>query len=176
MRRQLAVGIGVVVLVGAVILAYALARQATPSPAHAGATPTVDAAVESYRAVVNADENDLNFQFTKRMGCKTRSSCADEIQQVIVVAQKMLTDVTGGPAPAPFGALSLQLGGAIQQFISQMNRALAIVQKPDSDYVSASAAPTMHDVDLAAGLIVCWPRTPNLVHGGPLTAFGCGPT
>jgi len=175
-KRRLAVGIGVVALVAAVILTYTLARQATHAPARAGATPTVDAAVESYRAMVNADENDLNFQFTKRFGCKTRSSCADEIQQVIVVAQKMLTDVTGAPAPAPFGELSLQLGGAVQQFISQMKLALSIVQEPDSDYVAASAAPTMHDVDLAAGLIVCWPHAPSLVHGGPLTPFVCGTT
>jgi hypothetical protein len=49
---------------------------------------------------------------------------------------------------------------AAQHFIDQIDTALVLIRKPNSDFLAASALPTIYDLDLAMAELDCWPSAP----------------
>jgi hypothetical protein len=48
----------------------------------------------------------------------------------------------------------------IGEHINQLDVALILVGKPNSDYRAAAAAPSMSELNLAVAELDCWPNTP----------------
>jgi hypothetical protein len=123
--------------------------------------------------MVNVDMNALDFQFGKRYGCKTRAACIDELGQITAAAGTLLRDLSAATPPPALAGAADRLKNAAQQFVDQVGATLLVMQRPESDYVTASAVPEIHDLDLAAGGIICWPAEPVPVWGEETTGYTC---
>jgi len=164
-------GVVAVLLIGALVVSRMTAHTVPAPPA--GATTTPDAATATYIAMVNSDMNTLDFQFGKRYDCKTRAVCIDELQQINTVAGKLLRDLSAAAPPPGLAGAGGRLKNAAQQFVDQVGATLLVLQRPDSEYITASAVPEIHDLDLAAGGVICWPATPVPVWGESTTGYTC---
>jgi hypothetical protein len=146
-------------LVVGVLVGSRLVAGKSQTPA-GGLTPSRDTAVATYRAVIGADANaiDLSFQLNSR--CQTRAACARALAQTRTNAEALLRDISGLPTPAAVAPAVLRAKAAAEQFIVQLDVAVALIQQPNSDYIAASLSPTIHDLDLSVAAVDCWPATP----------------
>jgi hypothetical protein len=126
--------------------------------------PSRDPAVLSYRELIDGDMNTVDFSDHMDSRCQTREACASSLVQTRTGVQALLRDMSRAQAPASLSATALRVEAAAQQFIVQLDVAIAVIQLPDSDYISASSAPTIHDLDLTVAAVDCWPVAP--VEGG----------
>ena len=142
-----------------------------PSPA-AAITPSPDAATVAYRSMVDIDINTLDVQFFKKYTCKTRDLCISELQDVRSTALALIADLSKAPAPPVFTEQAAAVNSAAQAFVAQIDATLAVMRRPGSDYVAASSTPSIVHLDLATGVIVCWPKKAVLVNQTGYSASG----
>src|SRR5579859_4728032 len=71
-------------------------------------TPSRDAAVVQFRAVVNADMRVITYALD-REGCKTRRDCAAELLQIRAATQALLVDLGRDAPPTEISVLVEQL-------------------------------------------------------------------
>lgn len=122
-------------------------------------TPSRDPAVVQYRAVIDVDMRAITFALDKE-ACSTRSECTNELINIKAATDAMLVDLGTGAPPPAIGVPIERLKVAAQDFRDQLDAALIVVQQPNSNYFAAGAAPTVHDLYLAAGYLDCWPDQP----------------
>jgi hypothetical protein len=122
--------------------------------------PSRDPAVVSYRALVDGDLKTVDFSFQLSSRCQTREDCARSLAQTTAAAQALLRDMSTTDAPASLSATALRVEAAGRQFIVQLDAANALIQQPNSDYISASQVPTIHDLDVSVAAVDCWPALP----------------
>jgi hypothetical protein len=166
-RRRVPFGLGaaamaalvIAALVVGVLVGSRLAAHTTHVPATEPG-PSRDPAVVSYRALVDGDLKTVDFSFQLNSRCQTRAGCAGALVQTRVAAQALLRDMSTTDAPPSLSASALRVEAAVQQFIVQLDAAGALLQQPNSDYISASQVPTIHDVDLSVAAVDCWPAHP----------------
>jgi hypothetical protein len=146
-------------LVVGVLVGSRLAAHTSQVPATEPG-PSRDPAVVSYRALIDGDLKIVDFSFQENSRCQTREACAGALVQTRVAAQTLLRDMSTADAPASLSANALRVEAAVQQFIVQLDAANALIQQPNSDYISASQVPTIRDVDLSVAAVDCWPAQP----------------
>jgi hypothetical protein len=156
--------------VAALVLASRTSPRAVSQPSNQ-LTVSRDAEVVRYRDRVSADAHSIDIEYQKGWTCKTRDHCLSAVADVKTAAAALLTDVATFTAPASLTAAAQQLKAAAEQFVVQLDVAAAVIQQPDSDFVAAFAAPNLHDLDLAAATITCWPVKP--FENGYHTNFDC---
>ena len=128
--------------------------------------PSRDPVLVSYRTLIDADMRTVDLSFTTSSACKTRDACASDLAQTRTATEALLRDISASETPpSVLGAVG-RLKAAAQQFIVQLDVALAVVQQPNSDYIAATGAPTVYVLDLAAAEVDCWPITPKDGHYG----------
>ena len=103
--------------------------------------------------------------------CKTRPVCASELTQIKVATEALISDLGKDGAPSPISAAVEHLNVAAQQFGSQIDAALLVVQQPNSDYFAAGAALSIRDLYVAAAAVDCWPAQP--VNPGNEGGYSC---
>ncbi len=123
-------------------------------------TPSRDPAVVSYRALIDGDASAVEFSFLQNSRCQTRETCARSLVQTRTAAQALLRDMSSARAPTSVSPAALRVEAAADQFIVQLDVAIALIEQPNSDYVAASLAPTIHDLDLSVAVVDCWPAAP----------------
>lgn len=160
----IAVGAIALLLVGALEFGR-LTAHSTPTLS-AAATPTHDARIVAFESMVNSDMDALDLQLYKKFACKTRELCISELQDVRVVAESLVLDLTNKPPPQILSQRGAELKAAAQQFVDQVDATLLAMQDPGNDYVRVSAALDIHALDMAAGGVICWPGKPIAVEGG----------
>jgi hypothetical protein len=146
-------------LVVGVLVGSHLGANTRQVPA-AGPVPSRDPAVISYRSLIDGDMNAIEFSFQQNSGCQTREACARSLAQTRTAAQALLRDMSSARTPASVSPSALGVESAAQQFIVQLNVAITVIEQPNSDYVSASRAPTIHELDLSVAAVDCWPAVP----------------
>lgn len=119
-----------------------------------------DPAVVRYRAFIDGDLKTADFSFQQNSRCQNRDGCARSLVQTRVAAQALLRDMSAAEAPASLSDKALRAEAAVQQFIVQLDAATALIQQPNSDYMSASQVPTIRDLDLSVAAVDCWPARP----------------
>jgi len=128
--------------------------------------PSRDPALVSYRTLIDADMRTVDLTFTTSVACKTRDACARDLAQTRIATETLVRDISASQTPAPLlGAVGLVQTTA-RQFIAQLDVALAVVQEPNSDYIAATGAPSVYDLDMAVAAVDCWPATPKDGHYG----------
>lgn len=157
----------VVAIIGVVAVAM-LTHQAAPSPIKpaANASPTRDVATAEYVNVINNDVDALDVQVYKKFACKTRDLCISELQDIRNMVESMVSDIKGRPTPPVFDHQVPAIRLAAQELIAQIDSTLSLMQQPNSNYVALSGSLDVHPLDLAAGAIVCWPKSALSVEGG----------
>jgi hypothetical protein len=146
-------------LVVGVLVGSRLAAHTSEVPATEPG-PSRDPAVVSYRALIDGDLKTVDFSFQLNSRCQTREGCARSLVQTRTAAQSLLRDMSTVDAPASLSAKALRVEAAGQQFILQLDAANALIQQPDSDYISASEVPTIRDLDVSVAAVDCWPASP----------------
>lgn len=136
------------------------------STAHVTAGQAPAAAAKSYVAALNADADAIALDYQRKFICETRDRCISELGDIRVLTEKLLADVNGPAIPATYSQPAARLELAVQQFITQMDDALQVMQKPDGDYKAASSLPDVHALQIAVGGVVCWPKQPVPTEGG----------
>jgi DNA-directed RNA polymerase specialized sigma24 family protein len=108
-----------------------------------------------WRSVIRLGERD-------DVVAKTQESGSDpDLQRALGrLAQRDMRDMSSAPTPSELVQSSGRLKAAAQRFDDQLSSTLAVVHEPASDYVTASSLPNIHDLDLAAAGVVCWPVSP----------------
>ncbi len=122
--------------------------------------PSRDPGVVSYRALIRGDLNAVEFSFQLNSRCLTRAACDRALLQTRTGAETLLSDMSSARTPASLSGAALRVEAAAEQFIVQLDVAIALIQQPNSDYVAASLAPSMHDLDLTVVGVDCWPAAP----------------
>jgi hypothetical protein len=151
--------LGIAALVVGVLVGSRLGPSSNQVPG-AEPAPSRDPAVLSYRALIDGDVNAVDFSFQLDSRCQTRESCTRSLVQTRTDAQALLRDMSRAQPPASVSPAALRVEAAAQQFIVQLDAAIVLIEQPNSDYVSASQAPTIHDLDLSAAALDCWPSAP----------------
>ncbi len=129
-------------------------------------TPSRDPVLVSYRALIRGDMNAIDFSFQLNSQCHTRAACARALVQTRTGAETLLSDMSSARTPASLSGAALRVEAATEQFIVQLDAAIALTQQPNSDYISASLVPTIHDLDLSVAALDCWPAAPiDEAHG-----------
>ena len=157
----------VVVTIG-VAAVIGLTHQAPPSPikSAANATPTRDATAAAYANVINNDADALDVQIYKKFDCKTRDLCISELQDIRSRVESMVSDINGRSTPPVFDDKVPAIKLAAQQLITQIDSTLSLMTQPNSNYIALSGSLDVHPLDLAAGAVVCWPKSALSVEGG----------
>jgi hypothetical protein len=122
--------------------------------------PSRDRAVVSYRALIDGDMSRVKFSFQQNSRCQTRATCARSLAQTRTAAEALLRDMSSARTPPSVSQAALRVEAAAQQFTVQLDTAIAAIQQPNSDYVSVSSVPTIHDLDLRVAAVDCWPAAP----------------
>jgi hypothetical protein len=173
--RTIATSAGVVglLLLGGLLAASHLSREAAPTSA-VRTSPAESADSLAYAARLNSDLDALDAQDFKKLDCKTRALCIEELQAIRALTMTVVGDASDQP-PTLFAAQAKAITQAGQEFLRQLDATLSVVQKPGSDYVAASATPNVHDLDMAVGAVVCWPKKPVAAYeaGEAATGFAC---
>jgi hypothetical protein len=155
---SVAAGVVGVLVVGVLVGVRLGAHYVGSAPTHL--VPSRDHAVVSYRALVDADMHAVDTSYQRSFACKTRDACARDLAQIRTDTETLLRDISASEAPPSVAGGAAQVKAAARQFIVQLDVALAVIQQPNSDYIAASGAPSVHDLDLAVGGVDCWPATP----------------
>lgn len=146
-----------------IVVAFACGSTSSPgagSPSQkAVASVTLDPAIAVYANMVNSDVDALDFQAFKKFDCKTRDICVSELRDIQTLVESLLSDLDRNPPPAPFVQQAGAVTKAAQQLAAQIDATLTLMLQPNSNYVSESSAIDVHPLDLAAGAIVCWPKS-----------------
>jgi len=145
-----------VLLVGVLIGSHLPAVTAPGSAAPPG--PSRDQAVVEYRGLIDADIHNIDLVFQK--GCDTRALCVKQLEDTRSATQALLRDTATTPPPKALTPLVLRLRTAAEQFTAQLDNSLYVIAQPNTDYVTASAAPTIAGVTSAAAALDCWPAAP----------------
>ena len=124
------------------------------------------AADKGYVAALNADADAIALDYQRKFICETRDRCISELGDIRALTEKLLADVNGHAIPATYSQPAARLELAVRQFITQMDDALQVMQKPDGDYKAASSLPDVHALQIAVGGVVCWPKQPVPTEGG----------
>ena len=123
-------------------------------------------ALVSYRTLVDADMRTVDLTFTTSFACKTRDACAGDLAQTRIATETLVRDISASQTPAPLVGAVGRVQTAARQFIAQLDVAVAVVQQPNSDYIAATGAPNVYDLDMAVAAVDCWPATPRDGHYG----------
>jgi hypothetical protein len=122
--------------------------------------PSGDHAIVSYRTLIDGDMHAVDSSFQRGTACKTRDACASDLAQMRIDTETLLSDISAREAPPSVDVSAERVEAMARQFILQLNVALTVIQQPNSDYIAASAAPVVHDLDLAVAKVDCWPAAP----------------
>jgi hypothetical protein len=161
-RRVTSLGFGIaaaaavtigVLLVGVLIGSHLPAGTPARSATQPG--PTRDKAVVEYRALIDADMRNIDTVFQK--GCDTRASCAKQLEDTRIATEVLLRDTSATAPPKALTPMVLRLRIAAEQFTAQLDDSLYVIAQPNTDYVTASAAPTISSMTSAAAALDCWP-------------------
>jgi hypothetical protein len=147
------------VLVVGVLVGLGLGAHYFPAAATYLA-PSLDPAIVGYRAPIDVDIRAIDSSFQRSTACKTRDACASDLAQIRIDTEALLRDISVSQAPPSVAVDAEQVKAVARQFIVQLNVALAVIQQPNSDYIAASGAPTVDELDLAVAKLDCWPATP----------------
>ena len=128
--------------------------------------PSRDPVLVSYRTLIDDDIRTVDLSFTTSFACKTRDACATDLAQTRTATETLVRDTSAGKTPAPLVGAVGQVQTAARQFIAQLDVALQVVQQPNSDYIAATGAPSVYDLDMAVAAVDCWPATPKDGHYG----------
>jgi hypothetical protein len=156
--RSLAAVVSTVLVVG-VLVGLGLGAHYFPAAATYLA-PSRDPAIVGYRAPIDVDIRAVDSSFQRSTACKTRVACASDLAQMRIATETLLRDISAREAPLSIDLSAERVKAVAQQFIVQLNVALAVIQQPNSDYIAASGAPTVYELDLAVAKLDCWPATP----------------
>jgi hypothetical protein len=61
-----------------------------------------------------------------------------------------------------------------EQFLEQLDVAIAAMEVPGSDFVAIAGAPSIDGLDLAVATVTCWPVAP-VVRSDLTEGYGCTP-
>jgi hypothetical protein len=152
-----------VLLLGLLVAGLALVLRTVPRPISQPSTQLAvsrDAAVVRYREMVNSDIKTIDVEYQRGWTCKTRDGCIAAQATVKAATNALLSDAAINPAPTSLAAAEQQLKAAGRQFVVQLDAAVALMREPNSNFVAAAGAPSVHDLDYAVATIVCWPLKP----------------
>ncbi len=139
-----------------ILLGSRLAVDRSTTPA---GQPARDSAVVLYGEVIDRDVNLIDREYAKFI-CKSRADCIERLLQMKADTEALMRDMSTAPSPSQLVQTSARLKAAAQAFDDQLSSTLAVVQEPGSDFVAASNMPDIHNLDLAAAGVVCWPVSP----------------
>jgi hypothetical protein len=163
----------IAVLAIGVLLGSHLARQSAPAPA-ANPTPSRDAAVVRYRELLDTDMNAIYVAYYRGGRCTTRDTCEALTMKTRDATEALLRDIAANAAPSPMAADAANVQRAAEQFVEQLDLAIANIQIPGSDFVAIAGAPSTDGLDLAVATVTCWPVVP-VVRSDLTEGYGCTP-
>lgn len=123
--------------------------------------PSRDPVLVGYRILIDADMRTVDLSVTTSFACKTRDACATDLAQTRTATEALMRDISASQTPAPLLGSVGRVQTAARQFIAQLDVALQVVQQPNSDYIAATGAPNVYDLDMALAAVDCWPATPR---------------
>jgi hypothetical protein len=147
-------------VIAALVVGVLVGSRLAAHTDHVPAGPSRDPAVVGYRALIDRDLKTIDFSFQQESRCQTRESCTVALAQTKTGTQALLRDMTSARVPASVSAAALRIEGAAQQFVIHLDAASALIQQPNSDYISSSQVPTIHDLDVSVAAVDCWPALP----------------
>lgn len=136
----------------------------------ASASPTLDPASAAYANMINDDVNALDFQIYKKFDCKSRDACTSELRDIRTLAVSLLNDLDRTPPPKLFVEQAGAVTKAAREFLAHVDLTLDLMVQANSNYVAESGAIDVHPVDIASGVIVCWPKVPEPLEGAEYTS------
>lgn len=154
--------VGVLVL-GLLVGGLALALRTVP---HSVSQPSTQLAVSRdtevvrYREMVNADIKTIDVDYQRGWTCKTRDGCIAAQATVKAATNALLNDAATHPAPTSLATAEQRLKAVGEQFVAQLDAAVAVMRDPNSNFAAAAGSPNVHDLDYAVATIVCWPLKP----------------
>ena len=134
------------------------------------AGPSRDAAVVAYRAMVDGDMGVVHRAYAK--DCTSRQTCAWILSKARDATQALQHDTSATTPPASIAPAVRNVEAAATHFTVQLDAAILALESPTADYRSALAGPTISELDLAVGVLDCWPITPVADNAG---GYGCTP-
>jgi hypothetical protein len=125
-------------------------------------SPSRDAAVLGYQALINSDARPL----AQGGGwvCRSRQQCIALANQTRAEAEVLLHDVESTPPPPSLVPAAAQLRTAAQQYIAGLDAYIAAEQDPNTNYF-APTGPIPTNLDLAVATVACWPGVPDVAAG-----------
>jgi hypothetical protein len=162
----------IAVLAIGVLLGSHLARPS--SSVQAGReTPSKDAAVVQYRELLDADMNTVYSAYYSNR-CTTRQECVARTLKTRTATASLLRDIAATPAPLPVESEAADVRAKAEQFLEQLDIAIASMEVPGSDFVAIAGAPSIDGLDLAVATVTCWPVVPA-VRNDLTEGYGCTP-
>ncbi len=161
-------GVAAAVICALIVGVLAGARLSQPV-SHATREPSNDAAIVKYRAMVHADVGVID-RSSLRGDCSTRVRCIQSMEASRTATTDLLHDLSVSPPPEAVTGIAARLTASGENYVVQLNEAIAAAAEPNSDYVASSAAPTTAALDLATAQLDCWPLSPvESAHGSSCT-------
>jgi hypothetical protein len=143
---------------------------AEPTPA-THVSPSRDASVLQYRALVNADIRNLESVY--KQGCYTRQACTRQIESTRSATEGLLRDLSTTPPPPHLAAFASRLTIAAQRFDAELGASLQVIAQPGSNFIAASLNASTLDIDSAVAALDCWPATASAIGDELDAGFSC---
>jgi hypothetical protein len=114
----------------------------------------------------------IDYDYAHHFSCKTQAACGDELLQIEADTDALLADLSVTPAPGGESTAAQRLRVAAQRFAIELQAAYAAVQQPGSNFIAASGAPGIDNLDLAAAAVECWPLSAVVGDHGVVCSEG----
>jgi hypothetical protein len=159
----------IAVLAVAVLVGTRHAQPQASTPA-SKPSPTPDAAVLGYQALIRRDMRPVYVHYY--LGCSSRQECIAVATSARTATAALLQDVESTQPPTSFVAAAAQLKTAAQQYIAGLDAYIAALQDPNANYL-AITDPSATNLDLAVATIDCWPGAPDVARGDQPQGYYC---
>jgi hypothetical protein len=159
----------IAVLAVAVLVGTRHAQHPTSAPA-SKPSPSRDAAVLRYQALINGDMRPILSNYG--LGCVSRQQCIAIATITRNASEALLNDLESTPAPTSLVPAAAQLKTALQQYIAALDAYIAALQDPNTNYL-ARKDPSATNLDLAVATVACWPGVPDLALGDQNNGYSC---
>jgi hypothetical protein len=158
------------VLTVAILVGTRHAQHSTSTPA-TKPSPSPDAAVLRYRALINTDMRMIDPNAPPFI-CRSNNQCLALALATRTAIENLLHDVESTPAPTSLVPAAAQLKAAALQSIADLDAYIAAEQDPNTNYL-APTDPSEANLDLAGATIFCWPGVPDVAKGDQRQGYDC---
>jgi hypothetical protein len=150
----------IAVLAVAALVGTRLAAHPNSAPG-SKPSPSRDAAVVGYQALINGDARSTLALNTLACSGRSRQQCIALAAQTRAATEVLLHDVESTTAPTSLVPAAAQLKAAAQEYIAGLDAFIAALQDPNTNYLAVTD-PSPTNFDLAVATVACWPGVPDV--------------